>query len=189
MPRRAAVIALAVLVLGAILAGGLYWRWVNSPRYALQQMVLSLQTKNMQNFFKYLDLKEIFNNIVQSSSKDLNSKDNQEADEWTRLAQRLGQKFARQLLPKLFDTFEKQIRDAIEKYLLNLDNSQILGLTAAVTLAKIKVQGDEAQVTFHDPKTGEPLRFTMRRQPRGDWRIVAVNYKDLKRFVKREFQG
>jgi hypothetical protein len=151
-------------------------------------MVLALQAKDMHKFFNYLDLKEIFNNIIQSSSKDLDPKNNEEADEWTKMARRLGQKFARQMLPKLFETFEQQIKSAIQSYLLNLNNSQILGLTAAVTLAKIKVTGEEAQVTFQDPKTGEPLRFKMRRES-GLWRIVAINYNDLKKFLKREFQG
>jgi hypothetical protein len=189
MPRRPVVIVSAVFVLAAILTGGLYWRWINSPRYALQQMVLSLKTRDMPNFFKSLDLKEIFNNLVQSSTKDLESKNGEEMDEWSRLTQRLGQKFARQLLPKLFEIFEKQIRDAIETYLLNLDNSQILGLTALITLAKIEVKDEEALVTLHDPKTGDPLRFKMRRYPDRTWRIVKVNYQDLKKFMKREFHG
>jgi hypothetical protein len=189
MPRRTVVIVLAVLVMAAILAGGLYWRWINSPRYALQQMVLSLKTKDMPNFFKSLDLKEIFNNLVQSSTKDLESQNGEEMDEWSRLTQSLGQKFARRLLPKLFEVFEKQIRDAIETYLLNLDNSQILGLTALITLAKIEVKDEEARVTLHDPKTGDPLRFKMRHYPDRTWRIVKVNYQDLKKFMKREFHG
>jgi hypothetical protein len=77
----------------------------------------------------------------------------------------------------------------MEAYLRNLDNSQILALAAAVSVAKIEVQGDEAQVTLVDPKTKDPLRFRMRRPPEnGTWRVVAVNYNDLKKLVKREFQ-
>jgi hypothetical protein len=102
----------------------------------------------------------------------------------------LGGKFARALLPKLFDHFEKQIREVMEKYLLNLDNSQILGIAAAVTVAQIDTQGDEARVTLTDPKTKEALRFQMRRdQERGIWQIVSVNYPDLKRFCQREFRS
>ena len=44
-------------------------------------------------------------------------------------------------------------------------------------------------MTLTDPKTKEVLRFQMRRQPNyGVWQIVSVNYEDLKKFYKREFQ-
>ena len=56
-------------------------------------------------------------------------------------------------------------------------------------MAQIDAQGDEALVTLTDPKTKEPLRFQMRRDPkRRLWQIVSVNYDDLKRFSKREFR-
>lgn len=188
MPRRLVFLLLASLLLSAAVAGGLYWRWQNSPRYALQQMVLALKTKDMDQFFNYLDHKDIFNNFLQASSKDLDLPEDPGADEWTRFSQRLGRKFARKFLPKLFETFEKQIRGLMETYLLSLDNSQILGLAAAVTVAQIEVQGNEAQVTMFDPKTKEPLRFRMSRKPGEDWRINAVNYEDFKNFLEREFK-
>ncbi len=191
MRRKVLIIALAVLVLGAALGGGLYWRWYNSPRYALQQMALALKTRNLDNFFKYVDLKGIFNNFLEASSKDkdLDAPVDPEADDWTRMTQRLGRKFARVLLPKLFDAFETQIRGVMENYLRNLDNSQIMAIAAAATVARIDTQGDEAQVTLTDPKTKEPLRFQMHRDSkRRLWQIVSVNHEDLKRFCQREFR-
>ncbi len=192
MPRRLIFTLMATLILATAVAGGLYWRWYNSPRYALQQMVLSLKTKDMDDFFNYLDLKETFVNSLEDLDQDLRSQENQGegADDWTRLSRQFGRKFARQLLPKLFESFEKQIRGGIEAYLLDLDNSQLLALATAVTLAKIEVQGDEAQVTIKDPKTGDFLRFKMRRQTEDLlWRIFSVNYQDLKKIIKKEFQG
>ncbi len=192
MPRRLIFTLLATLILATAVAGGLYWRWYNSPRYALQQMVLSLKTKDMDDFFNYLDLKEIFVNSLEDLDQDLRSqeKPGEGADDWTRLSRQMGRKFARQLLPKLFESFEKQIRGGIEAYLLDLDNSQLLALATAVTLAKIEVQGDEAQVTIKDPKTGDFLRFKMRHQTEDLlWRIFSVNYQDLKKIIKKEFQG
>jgi hypothetical protein len=192
MPRRLIFILLATLILATAVAGGLYWRWYNSPRYGLQQMVLALKTKDMDDFFNYLDLKEIFVNSLEDLDQDLRSQENrgEGADDWTRLSRQMGRKFARQLLPKLFESFEKQIRGGIEAYLLDLDNSQLLALATAVTLAKIEVQGDEAQVTIKDPKTGDFLRFKMRRQTEDLlWRIFSVNYQDLKKIIKKEFQG
>lgn len=188
MSRRVLFLMLATLILGVAVAGGLYWRWCHSPRYALQQMVLALKAKDMDNFFNYLNLQDIFNNFIQASSKELDLPEDPGADEWTRFSQRLGRKFARNLLPKLFETFEKQIRGVMQAYLQNLDNSQILGIAAAVTLAEIKVEGEEARVTLKDPKTGDAFRFQMRRDGGGQWRIVAVDYQDFKNFLKREIR-
>jgi len=191
MRRKTLIIAAAVVVVSAAVAGGLYWQWVNAPRYALQQMALALEARDMDKFFKYVDLKEIFNNYVEASSQDTKNRQDREdekADDWTRLTRRLGRNFAHVFLPKLFESFAPQIRGLMEQYLLNLNQSQILGIAAAATVAHINTQGDEALVTLTDPKTKELFRFQMRRQPnQGLWQIVSVNYDDLKKFCKREF--
>ena len=188
MRRKTWIIAVAIVVLGGALAGGLYWRWANSPRYALQQAALALQTRDMPKFFNYLDLKEILNQFIAASSKDPETPEDQPGDDWNRFSRQMGRKFAHLFLPKIFEAFETQIRGVIERYLLNLNNSQILASAAAATVAQIDTRGDEAGVTLTDPKTKDIFRFQMRRQPNhGDWRIVSVNYDDLKRFSKREF--
>src|SRR4030042_1884168 len=125
----------------------------------------------------------------EASCKDLESEDKPGANEWDRMTRRLGRNFARSLLPKLFDTFETQIRGVMEKYLLNLDNSQIMVIAAAVTVAQIDTRGDEARVTLTNPKTGELMRLQMRRHVERDrWQVVSVNYQDLKRFLQRELR-
>ncbi|MEW6660576.1 MAG: hypothetical protein AB1424_18195 [Thermodesulfobacteriota bacterium] len=183
------IIIVAVLAVSAIFAGVFYQRWHDSPRYALQQMVLSLKERNLDTFFKYVDIKEVFNNVLEDSTRETNSQD-RGGDDWTRFSRQLGRKFARQIFPRLYENFEKQIHGLIKSYLHDLTNTQILALTAAVTTAKIEVQGDEALVTVHDPKTKAPLRFRMRRPPGGgDWRIVGLNYDDFKPFLKKEFLG
>jgi hypothetical protein len=181
-------IVVAVLAAGAVLGGFLYQNYRNSPRFALQEMVLALKTKNMDKFFKHLDLKEIFQNMVDSSTAETNEPEDKSTDDWTRFSRKLGRKFARRIFPKIYDNFEKQIQQAVEAYLEDLTNTQILALTAAVTTAKIKVQREEAQVTFFDPKSKRPLRFRMRRSPEnGNWRVVALDYNDFKYLLKKEF--
>lgn len=188
MRRRTLLIIVIAVVLGSALAGGAYWRWTNSPRFALQRMALALKTKNMSEFFKYLDLKAILNNFIEQSSQESEEPKGSKEDEWNRTSRQLGRKFARMFLPKLFDNFEKEIKGVMEKYLSNLDNKQILGIVAAATTAQIEVQGEEAKVTLVDPKSQKPFRFQMLRQPEtGTWQIVSINYQDLKYFAKREF--
>lgn len=187
MKRSAIIIFSTVFLLAAVVSGGLYWRWLNSPRYALQQMVLAIQGRNMDKLFKYLDLQEIASNLVEASSADLMQPEDTDKDEWDRLSRRLGQKVAKFVLPKLVEKFHKQIKDQVEHYLLNLSNSQVLALAAAVTTAEIKTQGEMAEVTLQDPKSGAPLRFRMQRDPATrEWRIVAIRYEDLKKLLKRE---
>lgn len=187
MRRRTLIIVLIAVVLGAALAGGAYWRWTNSPRYALQRMALALKTHDMPEMFKYMDLKAILNSFLEASSQepeDSKCKD----DDWSRMSRKMGGKFARMFLPQLFDSFEKEIKGVMEKYLKNLDNTQILGIAAAATTAQIEVQGEEAKVTLVDPKSKKPLRFQMLRQPKtGTWQIVSINYSDLMNFTKRKF--
>jgi hypothetical protein len=188
MRRKTVIIAVALAVLAGALAGGLYWRWANSPRYALQQAALALQARDMDKFFNYVNLHAILGNFVEACSKDMETPLDQQADDWSKLCRQMGSKFAHVLLPKLFTAFESQIRGIVERYLLHLNNTQILAIAAAATVAQIDSQGDEAGVTLVDPKTKDIFRFHMRRQPHhGIWQIVSVNYADLKRFCKREF--
>jgi hypothetical protein len=188
MRRKTWIIAVAIVVLAGALAGGLYWSWINSPRYALQQAALALQSRDMDKFFNYINLEDILNNLAKASSQDLQTPEDQAADDFTKFSRQLGRKFAHLFLPKLFAAFEGQIRGALESYLLHLNNSQILAIAAAATVAQIDSQGDEAMVTLTDPKTKDTFHFQMRRQPnRGVWKIVSVNYDDLKKFSKREF--
>jgi hypothetical protein len=187
MKRSALVIFTAVFVLAALVTGGLYWRWVNSPRYALQQMVLAIQTQNFDKFFKYLDLQEIAANLVEASSDELRPPDKPGRDYWERLSRGVGKKVARAVMPRLMERYERQVKDAVQGYLMNLTNTQVVALAAAATTANIKVRGEVADVMLQDPKTGEPLRFTMQRDhATQEWRITAISYEDLKRLLKRE---
>ena len=153
-------------------------------------MVLALKAKDMDKLFNYMDIKEIFQNLADDSTKTSNNPQDQPADEWTRLGRQLGRKFARKIFPKLYDSFETQIKQAVAAYLKDLTNTQVLGLTAAVATAKIEVQGEEARVSVFDPKSQRPMRFRMRRSPEnGGWRVVSLNYNDFKHLLKREFFG
>lgn len=187
MKRSAIIIFATVALLAAAVTGGLYWRWLNSPRYALQQMVLALQTKNLDKFFNYLDLQEILANLVDAGSADLTPPDQPDADELERLGRRLGQKAARFIVPKLVEKFEKQIKEGVKQYLFNLSNTQVLALAAAATTADIALRGETAEIRLADPHTGQPFHFHMHRDPATkEWRIVSIRYQDLKRLLKQE---
>ena len=130
----------------------------------------------------------MLNNLADSAIP--NSEDAKEGteDSWNRKGKEMARQLARMVLSNLSDGLEKQCRQVMEKYLLNLDNTRILAIAAAATTAQIEVQGGDARVTLVDPKSQEPFHFRMQRQPEsGTWQIVAVDYQDLKKFAKREF--
>lgn len=188
MRRRTLLICLIAGILLAVLAGGLYRSWIASPRYALQRMALALKTRDMDRFFKYLNIKVIANNMAESALPNCEDAPGATGDSWDRKGREMGRQLARMVLSNLSDGLEKQCRKVMEKYLLNLDNSRILAIAAAATTAQIEVQGGEARVTLVDPKSHEPFHFQMQRQAEsGTWQIVSVDYQDLKKFVKREF--
>lgn len=195
MRRKIILSIVGVLFVSGAIIGGYVYYWQGSPRYALYQMVRAIQKRDMETFFKYIELKEIFNNLIQEAGQDINippesGPDNgTPKDEWNRWSQRLGKKFARYLLPKLFATFEGQIKSQIEDYLLNLSTGQTLGLTALVAQAKIEQQHHRAQVTLTDPQSHQSLRFWMYQDPQTrEWHIVEVNYQDLKNVIQHELQ-
>ncbi len=188
MRRRTWLIYLVAGILVVVMAGGLYRSWITSPRYALQRMALALKTRDMDRFFKYLNIKAISNNMAESAIPNADDGKGGTGDSWDRKGRQMGRELARMVLSNLSPGLEKQCRQVMEKYLLNLDNTRILAIAAAATTAQIEVKGAEARVTLVDPKSQEPFHFRMQRQPEsGTWQIVAVDYQDLKKFVKREF--
>ena len=188
MRRRTLLICLIAGILILVLGGALYRHWIASPRYALQRMALALKTRNMDQLFNYVNIKAIANNLAESALPKSDDDKGGTDDSWDRKGREMGRHLARLVLSNLSGALEKQCRQMMEKYLLNLDNTQILAIAAAATTAHIEVQGEDARVTLVDPKTKEPFHFQMQRQPKsGTWQIVAVDYQDLRKCVNREF--
>lgn len=186
--RRSLVITVgAVFLLGVLVAGILYFLHRGSPRYALLQMVEGIRERNYDKFYYYIDLKNIFSQLLQEAGPDLLPSEKEEPDELARWGRHLARKFAQHLLPRLFDNFEKELRKAINEYLGTLTTQELLALEAAVALADIRQSGEEAQVTLKFPRDSHKLRFTMSRNfPDRNWRVIAISYQDLKKLVKKE---
>lgn len=195
MRRKVLLPVVAGLTLTGAIIVGYFWYWQGTPRHSLYQMVRAIQNKDMNKFYHYVDLKAIFNNLIKNASQEVDipggwQEPDTPEDDWNRWSRELGEKFARFLLPKLFDAFEAQIKAQVENYLLSLSTSETLGLTALVAQAQIEQQGHQAQVTIIDPQTNKPFRFWMQQDPQTrKWRVVEVNYQDLKEIIKRELQG
>jgi hypothetical protein len=187
MRRSPLVFVIAALLLGIAVAGGFYYHYRQSPRFALHQMVNALMYRNYKEFYTYLDLNNILSHLMQETGKDLIPSEIPEGDYLTQFGWKMGRKFAQNLLPRILQTVEKNLHSIINKYLDTLTTEDFLALEAAVALADISQTGDEAQVTLKFPKGDAQLRLTMFRSlPKRGWRVVSVNYKDLKNLLKKE---
>jgi hypothetical protein len=186
--RRSPLIFISVaLLLGIAVAGVFYYRYRHSPRFALQQLVVSLTNRNYDQFYDSVDLPGVMSHLMAETGRDLVPPELPTGDFLSQFGWKMGGKVARQLIPRLFETFDKELRKLLNQYFETLGPQEFVALNAAVALADINQQGEQAQVTLKFPKKDGRLRLTMSWNPQlGRWRVVAVNYEDLKHLVKKE---
>ncbi len=186
--RRSPLVFIAIaLFLGIVVAGVFYYRYQSSPRSALHQMVTALTERNYKKFYAYLDLKSILSNLMQETGKDLISPVIPENNYLGQLGWKMGRKFAQQVLPRLFEAIEQDLHKLINQYLNTLTTKELLALKAAVSLAEINQQGDEAKVTLRFAREDGRLRLIMSKSGKDrTWRVVSVSYEDLKKLVSKE---
>jgi hypothetical protein len=187
MRRSPLIFVIAALLLGIAVAGGFYYHYRQSPRFALHQMVNALMQRNYKEFYTYLDVHSIFGQLMQETGKDLLPSEIPPGDYLSQFGWKMGKKFAKNLLPRLLQTVENNLHSLVNKYLDTLTTQDLLAVEAAVALADISSTGDEAQVTLKFPKKNGQLHLTMSRDnPKGSWQVVSVNYQDLKDLLKKE---
>ncbi len=186
--RRSPLIFLSVaLLLGIAVAGVFYYRYRHSPRFALQQLVVSLTNRNYDRFYDSVDLPGIMGHLMAETGRDLVPPELPQGDLLSQFGWKMGGKVARHLIPRLFETFDKELRKLLNQYFDTLSTQEFVALNAAVALADIDQQGEEARVTLRFPKKDGRLRLNMAWNPQlRRWRVVAVNYEDLKHLVKKE---
>lgn len=187
---------LAVVVIIGLGAGIYYFAyWRESPRSALWHMVRAIQANDTKTLFQYIDLQAIADNLVEKSSGDLESMFQKKGsgaapqdDDVSRLVRSLTKKFARFVAPKMVAALEPQIKAGLENYLAELNTMEKAALSALPAHAKIHQQDGVAAVTLTDPNSGQEYHFRMARPAEGDrWRIVEINYQDLRYIIERKF--
>jgi hypothetical protein len=188
MRRSPLIFLAAALLLGIVVAGVFYYLHRNSPRFALHEMVSALMHRNYNKFYSFLDMKSILSSLTEDSGRDLIPPELMPKGNFLgELGLKMGSKFAQQLVPQIYGTFEKEAHTLINKYLDTLTIQDLLALEGAVALARISQSGDEAQVTLRFPQAEANLHLTMGRTPQNrTWRVISVSYGDLKELVKKK---
>jgi hypothetical protein len=162
--RRLLIFLTAALLLGLVVAGVFYFLYRNSPRFALHQMVTALMQRNYNKFYSRLDMKSILGSLMQDTGSDLIPPDLVPKGNFLgQFGLKMGNKFAQQLVPQLYGTFEKEAHKVINQYLDTLTTQDLLALEGAVALAQIQQTDDVAQVTLNLPKDDGSLHLTMSR--------------------------
>jgi hypothetical protein len=185
--RRLLIFLTTALLLGVAVAGIFYALYRNSPRYALHQMVTALMARNYDSFYSSLDMKSILGSLMQDTGNDLIPQDIIPKNNLLgQFGLKMGGRFAQQLLPQLFGSFEKEARKLMNQYLDTLTTQDLLALEGAVALADIQQNGDVAQVTLRFPQDDASLHLTMSRNPQDrTWRVISVTYEDIKEMIKK----
>jgi hypothetical protein len=191
--RKTTLLIVALVVVGLGLAGGLYYYYSEgTPRSALMQIVLAIQTDDKEKLFQYIDMPAIIGALAANGSEDINifgdsgNETQAPGDDMTRLGRALGKKLSQYLVPKMITVLEPQIKEQVGAYLANLGVKEKVALAGVLTNATIDQQGDLANVTVGDANCGHQFKFQMARDPQVRiWRIVEVNYQDLKRYLQR----
>ena len=159
-------------------------------------MVRAIQANDTQTLFQFIDLQAVAENLVDKSAGDLDFWRQQkglgatpEEDDVSRLARSLTKKFARFLTPKVISVLEPQIKLGVEKYLAELNTMEKAALATLPAKAEIVQENGMAQVSLTDPQSGQTFNFRMARPPDGGkWRVVEIEYKDLKTILERKFK-
>ncbi len=191
--RRVVIFGSLLIVVAVLIAGGIFWYWQGTPRYALAQIVVAVQTQDKDKLFRYLDLPAIIGNLATKSSEDLNIFGDQPPaagapeDEWNRVGRSLSKKLAQYLVPKVIEALEPQIKEQVGVFLANLGAREKVAITGLLTHAHIATpEGGVAAVTVRDPGSGRQFAFRMAQDAQtGIWRVNEINYQDLKRYLKQ----
>ncbi len=183
------VVILLGLAIGGYLGYQTYWR--QTPRYALWQMVQAMQANDTKTLFQFIDLPAVVDSLVEQSAGDLGTWLLPKGlelpdDQLTRLGRNLTKKFAKFLAPKLVVALEPQIKASVEKYLAELNTAERAALAAIPAQAQIRQEEGSAWVTLTIPNGSQSFRFRMvRPEDVRQWRIVEINYQDLRSLLDR----
>jgi hypothetical protein len=169
-----------VLVISLAFGLGLSWRWVQgTPYYSLYQIGAGLKNRDLDTFLAYVDLESVLNQQVSGSLSSLLSSLNSSGS-LGKIAGPLGD-IKIQVTPEVNKGLSTLVSQQIRAYLENPKNPTLPSSFLLLSLAKVKVNQDNALVTMRHDK--DQLRMGMKKQE-GFWRVVELNPEDTQRLIK-----
>jgi|GEM_PF-5223361 len=111
-----AMIVISVVVMIFAMAGAWYYLYLQSPQYAVQQILKAQDEKDLATFEKYVDLDAIANQIVVMSDSRLDEVLDQSTDsagQWAGGIRALAEKARKQIREKVGEYVQTSIRDRV----------------------------------------------------------------------------
>jgi len=181
------------IILGLTLAGwGGYYYWQGTPRCSLYRMGKAIKNNDSQTFLRYVDIKQVFEGIVDSTMKDARGEKSPDSD--SAASEPEEPSGANKKFKNMIAQVAKALRPALEQQAIrainNMDPEQRDRISpfAFAFLSEVKQEGNKAQVTVHASKK-DTYQGTMEKTPEGFWKIVKLDidfFKMLKKARKHK---
>lgn len=173
-------IIIIIVVALAIVLGGIYYYIIGTPTYSLYRLGKAVKTRNSAEFNKYVDVSSVAGKLVLDVyvQVDQNASD-PNSDLFTKLKDYVAK--------GTISLFKDQLKNGIGVVIESVSKNNIKSLTS-ISLKEIKKSGGSATATLQNAN-GNTLRIEMVQTPQRYWRVVSVNYSDLKELIPSILNG
>jgi hypothetical protein len=167
-----------LVVLGIIvIVGALGWMYIKgTPQYSLYKMAKAVEKKDYTTFSKYFNVDAVIDDLLDKaiveSQKTMESQLAASSAEEKKLAQQYFENLINQMRTQMKEKAKADIKKQVEGGNFYADYR---GAIISVFLnTKVKISGNEADVTLINNKTKQTLPLKMRKKA-GYWEIYKIN--------------
>lgn len=162
----------------------------SSPEYSLYKLNQSMVNRDIDAFNYYFDTESVVNQLVNDAYADAEAKMKLEIEAqksklmnpWERIGSQLGQGLAVAVLeaikPSLKKAATKFVNDNIHSAMVSSEGKE----PPSYSIKEINQAGKIAFVTVINNDHNAEIKFVMRKQPEGDWKIISFDYELFKKF-------
>ena len=109
MKKSVGVILLGIIIIGGTIA---YWQWTKSPKYSLNQIINSVEDRDVTTFQKHVDVNSVASRLVDDLSGQIFSESNDELGEF---GSAMGEGLMQLIKPRLVALIEEQTLRYVER--------------------------------------------------------------------------
>jgi len=109
MKKSVGVILLGIIIIGGTIA---YWQWTKTPKYSLNQIINSVEDRDVTTFQKHVDVNSVASRLVDDLSGQIFSESNDELGEF---GSAMGEGLMQLIKPRLVALIEEQTLRYVER--------------------------------------------------------------------------
>lgn len=107
--KKVTVLLVGILIIGGAVA---YWQWTTTPKYSLNQILKSVENRDVTTFQKHVDVNSVASRLVDDLSGQIFS---ESADELGELGSAMGEGLLQMMKPRLIGMIEEQTLRYVER--------------------------------------------------------------------------